>query len=75
MNPKPDNRADNAEHLQENIDHTVAKLNRTEEYLDEHADEISNAEKEDLEAKNERRRTSIEGFAEELKEESQFDED
>lgn len=75
MSPKPDNRADNAEHLQKHIDHTVAKLNKTEEYLDEHADEISQVEKENLKAKNERRRASIEGFAEELKEESQLDQD
>lgn len=68
---KPDNRADNGVRLQSHIDHTIAKLQATEEYLDEHASEISADEKQTLEAKNERRKVSIEGFAEEKKDEAQ----
>ncbi|HTG67813.1 MAG TPA: small acid-soluble spore protein Tlp [Candidatus Udaeobacter sp.] len=68
---KPDNRADNEERLQSHIDHTVANLQEAEDYLDEHASEISADEKQSIEAKNERRKVSIEGFAEEKKDEAQ----
>lgn len=67
---KPDNRADNEAHLQEHIDHTLANLRRTEDYLDEHAEEISTEEKENLESKNERRKESIEAFIDEKKDEA-----
>lgn len=67
---KPDNRADNEEHLQQHIDHTQANLREAEDYLDEHADEISGDEKQAIEAKNERRKQSIESFAEEKQDEA-----
>jgi len=67
---KPDNRADNAEHLQQHINHTVENLHEAEDYLDEHASEISAVEKQTIEAKNERRKQSIESFAEEMKDET-----
>jgi len=66
---KPDNRADNAEHLQAHIDNTVANLQEAEDYLDEHASEISVTEREAIESKNERRKASFEAFAEEKKDE------
>lgn len=68
---KPDNRADNEEHLQLHIDHTIANLQEAEDYLDEHASEISADEKHSIEEKNERRKVSIEGFVEEKKDEAQ----
>ncbi|MCA0757899.1 small acid-soluble spore protein Tlp [Paenibacillus sp. N4] len=68
---KPDNRADNAAHLQQHINDTVENLHEAEEYLDEHADEISPDEKQVIQAKNERRKQSIAGFAEEMKDEQQ----
>jgi len=68
---KPDNRADNEAHLQKHIDHTVANLHKAEDYLDEHADEITTDEKQGIEAKNDRRKESIKGFAEEKRDESQ----
>ena len=67
---KPDNRADNEAHLQEHIDHTLANLREAEDYLDEHADEITDDEKQDIEAKNDRRKESINGFIAEKKDES-----
>ena len=67
---KPDNRADNEVHLQQHIDHTMANLRETEDYLDAHADEITSDEKHDLEAKNDRRKESIDGFKEEKKDEA-----
>jgi small acid-soluble spore protein (thioredoxin-like protein) len=68
---KPDNRADNEAHLQEHIDHTIANLHEAEDYLDEHANEITAEEQHSIEAKNERRQQSIEAFAEEKRDESQ----
>lgn len=67
---KPDNRADNAAHLQKHINHTIANLHEAEEYLDEHAHEISSNEKQSIEAKNDRRKTSLKGFIEEKKDET-----
>ena len=67
---KPDNRADNEAHLQEHIDHTLANLREAEDYLDEHADEITDDEKQGIEAKNDRRKESINGFIAEKRDES-----
>jgi len=67
---KPDNRADNEEHLQLHIDHTIANLEEAEDYLDEHASEISADEKQTIEEKNERRKDSIDAFASEKKDEA-----
>ncbi|MDR3542111.1 MAG: small acid-soluble spore protein Tlp [Desulfosporosinus sp.] len=68
---KPDNRADNEAHLQDHIDHTFAHLREAEDYLDEHADEITAEEKQDIEAKNDRRKESIKGFIAEKRDEAQ----
>ena len=67
---KPDNREDNPARLQNAIDHTIANLHEAEDYLDEHADEITSEEKQSIESKNERRKESINGFIEEKKDES-----
>ncbi|MNI51499.1 Small, acid-soluble spore protein Tlp [compost metagenome] len=67
---KPDNRADNAAHLQEHIENTAANLQEAEDYLDEHADEISADEKQVIEAKNNRRQESINSFEAEKEDES-----
>lgn len=70
MMAKPDNRADNEKHLQLHIDHTIANLQEAEDYLDEHASELTAGEQQSIEEKNERRRRSVEGFKEEKKDES-----
>ena len=67
---KPDNRADNEAHLQDHIDHTFANFREAEDYLDEHADEITADEKKAIEAKNDRREASIKGFIAEKKDEA-----
>lgn len=67
---KPDNRADNEAHLQQHIEHTKANMHEAEQYLNELSDEISASEKHTIEEKNERRKQSIEGFKEELKDEA-----
>lgn len=66
---KPDNRENNPARLQNAIDHTIANLHEAEDFLDEHADEISPKDQQDIEAKNQRRKQSISGFIEEKKDE------
>ncbi|KWX71867.1 small acid-soluble spore protein Tlp [Paenibacillus jilunlii] len=67
---KPDNRADNVEHLQQSIQHTMQNLHEAEDYLNEFSSEISSKEREQIEAKNERRKKSIKAFREEVKDEA-----
>ncbi len=67
---KPDNRADNVEHLQKAVQNTVENLNEAEDYLAEHAEEIGSTELNQIRSKNERRRESIQGFREEIKDEA-----
>lgn len=68
---KPDDRSDNAEKLQKMARQTAGNLEEAEQYLEEHADEISATEKHDILEKNERRRSSIEGFRNEMQDEMQ----
>ncbi|WII38028.1 small acid-soluble spore protein Tlp [Paenibacillus thiaminolyticus] len=70
--PKPDNRADNAAHIQNAIDNTVENLRESEQYLAAHEDEISEGEQAQLKAKNERRRHSIESLADERRDEQPY---
>lgn len=65
--PNPDDRSDNVEKLQSMIVHTIENMEEAEESM-----KYANAE--DLariEAKNERRRESIESFRSEIKDEYQ----
>lgn len=67
---KPDDRSDNAEKLQQMISNTEENIRESEDYLTTHAGEISAEEKATLEAKNQRREESIEGYRAEIKDES-----
>ena len=67
---KPDNRADNVEHLQQAVQNTMENLNEAEDYLAEHADEVGSTELNQVRSKNERRRESIQSFREEIKDEA-----
>ncbi|MNZ95755.1 Small, acid-soluble spore protein Tlp [compost metagenome] len=69
---KPDNRADNVEHLQQSIQNTLENLNEAEEYLDNFSSEISSEERNQIEEKNNRRKESIEGFRAEVQDEAEF---
>ncbi|BFH64914.1 MULTISPECIES: small acid-soluble spore protein Tlp [Paenibacillus] len=66
---KPDNRADNAEKIQNAIDNTRDNIQATNDYLDEHADEINGEELHNLKHKNEKRKRAIEGFEAEYQDE------
>ncbi len=63
--PKPDDRSDNVEKLQEMVHNTMENMEEAEATA-----EFSNAQdRADIEAKNERRRESIAGMREEIKDE------
>ncbi|GIO31884.1 MULTISPECIES: small acid-soluble spore protein Tlp [Paenibacillus] len=66
---KPDDRSDNAEKLQNAIDNTRENIQKTNDYLDEHADEISGKELHNLQHKNTKRERAIEGFEAEYQDE------
>ncbi len=63
--PKPDDRSDNVEKLQEMVHNTIENMEAAEETM-EFANEKDRA---DIAAKNERRRDAIEGMRAEIKDE------
>lgn len=65
--PKPDDRSDNVEKLQTMVENTIENINEAEDTL-----EFSNAEdRARIEAKNERRKESIDAMRSEIQDESQ----
>lgn len=67
--PKPDDRSDNVERLQEAIENTQENWREADDFLAAHADDMRAEDVEDLEAKNARRERAIEGFREEIRDE------
>lgn len=65
--PNPDDRSDNVERIQEHIDSTINNIEAAEEMMERTPD---NNAKDDLAAKNERRRDALEGFRKEIKDEA-----
>lgn len=68
--PKPDDRSDNVEKLQDMLQDTEQNIRESQDYLRAHGDEISAEEKQDFEAKNQRREESIDGFRAEIQDEA-----
>lgn len=66
--PKPDDRSDNVEKLQEMIHNTIENMERAEETA---ALSDSEETRSQVEAKNERRRESLEAMRAEVKDEAQ----
>ncbi|GAA0496348.1 small acid-soluble spore protein Tlp [Salinibacillus aidingensis] len=64
--PKPDDRSDNVEKLQEMVQNTIENMEEAEET----AQYASGNDRADIEAKNERRRESIEAMRNEIKDEA-----
>lgn len=64
-NPKPDDRSDNVEKLQEMVQNTIENMEEAEATMEFASDE----ERREIEAKNERRRESIESMRAEIKDE------
>lgn len=67
---KPDDRSDNVSKLQEMVQDTVQNLHEAEDYLTEHADEITSEERSSIEEKNARRQDSISSFRSEIRDEA-----
>ncbi len=67
---KPDKRADNVEKLVRDVQNTIENLHEADDYLSEHADEISDQETETILSRNERRKESIAGKRAEIKDEA-----
>jgi small acid-soluble spore protein (thioredoxin-like protein) len=65
--PKPDDRSDNVEKLQSMIQHTIQNMEEAEESLEFANDDTQRAQ---IEAKNERRRDSIDAMRSEVKDEA-----
>lgn len=70
--PKPDNRKDNVAHLQNAVQDTIENFREAKEYLNEFGEEISSSEKEQILEKNNRRKKSIDGFRDEIKDEANY---
>jgi small acid-soluble spore protein (thioredoxin-like protein) len=64
--PNPDDRSDNVEKLQEMIHDTIENMERAEESM---AYTDSEEQLEKIKAKNERRRQSLEGYRNEIRDE------
>jgi small acid-soluble spore protein (thioredoxin-like protein) len=66
--PKPDDRSDNVEKLQSMIQNTIQNMEEAEESLEFANDDTHRAQ---IEAKNQRRRESIDSMRAEIKDEAQ----
>ncbi|MCR2822893.1 small acid-soluble spore protein Tlp [Lederbergia panacisoli] len=64
--PKPDDRSDNAKKLQEMVHNTIENMEEAEATMDF----SDSQDQEHIKEKNERRRESIEGMREEIKDEA-----
>lgn len=64
--PNPDDRSDNVEKLQNIVHNTIENIEEAEESMKFASEE----QKENIEAKNERRRQAIAGLREEIKDEA-----
>ncbi|WP_338452342.1 small acid-soluble spore protein Tlp [Niallia oryzisoli] len=64
--PKPDDRSDNVEKLQEMIVNTIDNMQEAEETMQN----VSGEERAQIEAKNDRRRESIDAMRSEIKDEN-----
>lgn len=65
--PKPDDRRDNVDRIQNNIDHTIAKYRETEDMIKNAVDQ---KQRQELQAKNERRESALKGMRKEIKDEA-----
>ncbi len=68
--PKPDDRSDNVERLQEHIEDTYENLDDAEDALAAHKHDMRDDQVDAIEDKNRRRREAIEGFRDEIEDEA-----
>lgn len=67
--PKPDDRSDNVEKLQDMVQDTIQNLEESHETMRHGSD----GDKEQIKSKNKRREEAIEGMRDEIKDEHQYD--
>lgn len=66
---KPDDRSNNPERIEDNIWDTKKRMDETQNYVNEHGQEISEQQKQQFKEKNQRREESIDGLRNELQDE------
>lgn len=69
--PKPDDRSDNVEKLQQMVHDTIENIHASKETLEN----VTGEEREQIMAKNARRKQAIKGMREEIKDEYEHDRD
>lgn len=67
---KQDDRSDNVEKLQQMIQNTEENLRESRDFLKAHGDEMAAQDRADIQAKNQRREESIDGFRSEIQDEN-----
>jgi small acid-soluble spore protein (thioredoxin-like protein) len=73
--PKPDDRSDNVEKIQDMIEHTIENIEQAEDTLRNPEFDMSDSEKQKIVEKNERRQEALESFRQEVKDEARFNGD
>lgn len=68
--PKPDDRSDNVERLQDHLENTYETLEDAEDFVRAHDETLHPKQIQQVKAKNERRREAIEGYRDEIKDEA-----
>lgn len=69
--PKPDDRSDNVERIQENITMTIQNIHRADEMIKKTSDDKM---KNELEEKNKRRQAALKGLRSEIRDEASYNE-
>jgi small acid-soluble spore protein (thioredoxin-like protein) len=66
---KPDSRTENVDRLEKTVRHTLGNVEKSQDYLAEHADELSPQQVSDIRASNERRLANVKTLEREIEEE------
>ncbi len=67
---KPDDRSDNVQRLQENIANTQENMREADDFLRAHGHEMRDEDRRAVEDKKERRERAVDGFREEIHDET-----
>ena len=67
---KSDDRDDNVQRLQENIANTQENMREADDFLRAHGHEMRDEDRRAVEARNERRERAVDGFREEIHDET-----
>ena len=66
---RPDSRTENVDRLEKTVKHTLENVDDSQQYLTEHADELSPQQASDIRASNERRLANVKTLEREIEEE------